>query len=409
MDANASVAAIWRIESARIVATLSRVVGDFALAEDLAQDALTEALVAWPRDGVPDNPGAWLTAVAKRRAIDGWRRRERLDERYAAIAHDLAETADAEWEPIPDDVLRLIFTACHPVLARDAQVALTLRVVAGLSSEEIAAAFLVSLPTIQARITRAKKTLSAAHVPFEVPDPSEWQPRLGSVLAVLYSIFTEGYAATTGEGWVRDELAREAIRLTRILAQLAPREPEALGLLALMELQAARFAARTDADGEPVLLSDQDRRRWDRSAIARGRAALRAVDALGRGRGAYGLQAAIAEVHAVAPHYADTDWERIVLLYEALQRIAPSPVVELNLAVAVSMASGSAAALPMLDALAAGGAMKDSHLLPAVRGEILAQLGRVAEARAELLRAADLAGNATRRRSLLGKALELGE
>ncbi len=409
MDANASVAAIWRIESARIVATLSRVVGDFALAEDLAQDALTEALVAWPRDGVPDNPGAWLTAVAKRRAIDGWRRRERLDERYAAIAHDLAETADAEWEPIPDDVLRLIFTACHPVLARDAQVALTLRVVAGLSSEEIAAAFLVSLPTIQARITRAKKTLSAAHVPFEVPDPSEWQPRLGSVLAVLYSIFTEGYAATTGEGWVRDELAREAIRLTRILVQLAPREPEALGLLALMELQAARFAARTDADGEPVLLSDQDRRRWDRSAIARGRAALRAVDALGRGRGAYGLQAAIAEVHAVAPHYADTDWERIVLLYEALQRIAPSPVVELNLAVAVSMASGPAAALPMLDALAAGGAMKDSHLLPAVRGEILAQLGRVAEARAELLRAADLAGNATRRRSLLGKALELGE
>jgi RNA polymerase sigma factor (sigma-70 family) len=409
MDASASVAAVWRIESARIVATLARVVGDFALAEDLAQDALAEALQVWPRDGVPENPGAWLTAVAKRRAIDGWRRRERLDQRYAAIAHDLAETVDAEWEPIPDDVLRLVFTACHPVLAREAQVALTLRVVAGLTSEEIAAAFLVSVPTIQARITRAKKTLSAARVPFEVPDPSEWQPRLSSVLAVLYSIFTEGYAATSGEGWVRDDLAREAIRLARILAQLVPREPEALGMLALLELQASRLAARTDAAGEPVLLPDQDRRRWDRSAIARGRAALRAVDALGRGRGAYGLQAAIAEVHAVARTYADTDWERIVLLYEALGRVAPSAVVELNRAVAVSMVSGPEPALAIVDGLVADGALKDSHLLPAVRGELLRRLGRTAEARAELLRAADLAGNATRRRSLLGKALELGE
>jgi predicted RNA polymerase sigma factor len=358
---------------------------------------------------VPDNPGAWLTAVAKRRAIDGWRRRERLDDRYAAIAHDLAEHADAEWEPIPDDVLRLVFTACHPVLAREAQVALTLRVVAGLSSEEIAAAFLVSVPTVQARITRAKKTLSAAHVPFEVPDPAEWRPRLGSVLAVLYSIFTEGYAATSGEGWVRDDLAREAIRLTRVLVQLVPREPEPLGLLALMELQAARFAARVDAAGEPILLPDQDRRRWDRSAITRGRAALRAVDALGRGRGAYGLQAAIAEVHAVAPRYDDTDWDRIVLLYEALGRIAASPVVELNRAVAVSMATGPGPALELVDALADDGAFKDSHLLPAVRGELLARLGRTVEAKAELVRAADLAGNSTRRRSLLGKALELGD
>ncbi|MGN6324835.1 RNA polymerase sigma factor [Pseudolysinimonas sp.] len=407
MDAHGSVAAVWRTESARIVATLARVVGDFSVAEDLAQDALAEALVAWPRDGVPENPGAWLTAVAKRRAIDGWRRRSRLDERYAAIAHDLSETADDEWKPIPDDVLRLIFTACHPVLAREAQVALTLRVVAGLSSEEIAAAFLVGVPTIQARITRAKKTLSAAGVPFEVPDPSEWQPRLGSVLAVLYSIFTEGYAATTGESWVRDDLAREAIRLARIVAQLVPREPEALGLLALLELQAARLPARTDAAGEPVLLPDQDRRRFDRSAIRRGRAALRAVDALGRGRGAYGLQAAIAEAHAVAPRSDDTDWERIALLYEALGRVAPSPVVELNRAVAVSMAAGPERALAIVDRLVAEGALTSSHLLPAVRGELLARLGRGAEARAELLRAADLAGNATRRRSLLSKALEL--
>jgi RNA polymerase sigma factor (sigma-70 family) len=405
---SSSIAAVWRIESARIVATLARVTGDFALAEDLAQDALAEALQTWPRDGVPDNPGAWLTAVAKRRAIDGWRRRERLDERYAAIAHDLAESAEEEWRPIPDDVLRLIFTACHPVLSREAQVALTLRVVGGLGSDEIAAAFLVSVPTIQARITRAKKTLSAAQVPFEVPDPSEWQPRLGSVLAVLYSIFTEGYAATSGDGWVRDDLAHEALRLVRILAQLVPRESEVLGLLALVELQASRFASRIDAEGDPVLLPDQDRRRWDRSAIARGRAALRAVDALGRGRGAYALQAGIAEVHAVAARYADTDWERIVLLYEALGRIAPSPVVELNRAVAVSMASGPAEGLALVDALAAEGALRDSHLLAAVRGELLARLQRPAEAREELLRAADLAGNGARRRSLLAKALELG-
>jgi RNA polymerase sigma factor (sigma-70 family) len=402
------VAAVWRIESARIVATLARVTGDFALAEDLAQDALAEALTAWSRDGVPDNPGAWLTAVAKRRAIDGWRRRERLDERYAAIAHDLADRADEEWQPIPDDVLRLIFTACHPVLSREAQVALTLRVVGGLTSEEIAAAFLVSVPTIQARITRAKKTLSAAHVPFEVPDPAQWGERLGGVLGVLYSVFTEGYAATSGDAWLRGDVAGEAIRLTRVLVQLLPREPEALGLLALMELQSSRFAARTDAEGEPVLLPDQDRRRWDRSAIARGRAALGALDATGRGRGAYGLQAGIAEAHAVAPRYEDTDWERIVLLYEALARIAPSPVVDLNRAVAVSMTAGPAAGLGLLDDLAAGGALRDSHLLPAVRGELLARLGRTEEARAELLRAADLAGNGARRRSLLAKALELG-
>lgn len=381
MDADASVAAVWRIESARIVATLARVVGDFAQAEDLAQDALAEALQSWPRDGVPDNPGAWLTAVAKRRAIDGWRRRERRDERYAAIAHDLAETADDEWEPIPDDLLRLVFTACHPVLSREAQVALTLRVVGGLSSDEIAAAFLVTVPTIQARITRAKKTLGAARVPFEVPDPSEWRDRMGGVLGVVYSIFTEGYAATSGEGWVRPDLAREGLRLARVLAGLLPREPEVLGLLALLELQSSRLASRVDADGEPVLLADQDRTRWDRAAIRRAQGALRALDRLGRGRGAYGLQAAIAEVHAVAPRFDDTDWDRIVLLYEALARLAPSPVVELNRAVAVSMASGAADGLELVDALRAEGALRDSHLLPAVRGELLARLGRAGEAR----------------------------
>jgi predicted RNA polymerase sigma factor len=287
-------------------------------------------------------------------------------------------------------------------------VALTLRVVGGLSSEEIAAAFLVSVPTIQARITRAKKTLSAAHVPFEVPDPSEWRERLGSVLAVLYSIFTEGYAATSGESWIRADLAHEAVRLARVLSHLVPREPEPLGLLALMELQASRLAARVDAQGEPILLPDQDRARWDRSAIARARGALRAVDALGRGRGTYGLQAGIAEVHAVAPRYEDTDWDRIVLLYEALARVAPSPVVDLNHAVAVSMASGPAEALPMVDALVARGALRDSHLLPAVRGELLARLGRAEEARSELVRAAELAGNGARRRSLLAKAVALG-
>lgn len=408
MDVDASVAAVWRIESARIVGALARVVGDVAQAEDLAQDALAEALQTWPRDGVPDNPGAWLTAVAKRRAIDGWRRRERRDERYAAIAHDLAEAAEIEWEPIPDDVLRLVFTACHPVLSREAQVALTLRVVGGLTSEEIAAAFLVTVPTVQARITRAKKTLSAAGVPFDVPDPGEWRERLTGVLGVVYSIFTEGYAATSGEGWVRPDLAREGLRLARVLAGLLPREPEVLGLLALLELQSSRLASRTGADGEPVLLPDQDRTRWDRAGIRRGQGALRALDRLGRGRGAYGLQAAIAEVHAIAPRYDDTDWERIVLLYDALARIAPSPVVELNRAVAVSMVSGPAEGLELVDALAAGQQLRDSHLLPAVRGTLLAQLGRQEEARAELLRAADLARNADRRRSLLSAALEAG-
>lgn len=408
--------AVWRIEGARIVATLVRVTGDVGLAEDVAQQAVVEALEDWPENGVPRNPGAWLTSVAKRRAIDGWRRRERLDERYAAIAHDLsAETERSDhgetWDPIEDDVLRLVFIACHPVLSRESQVALTLRVVGGLTTEEIARMLLVPVATVQARITRAKKTLAAAAVPFEVPDPSAWPERLTGVLSVMYLVFTEGYAATSGDRWVRVELANEAIRLGRVLAALMPREPDVQALLALMELQASRFGARTAADGSPVLLADQDRAKWDHAQIARGRAALSRADALGRdrarGRGAYALQAAIAECHAVAPSVAETDWERIVILYEALGRIAPSAVVELNRAVAVSMATGPASALRIVDGLASEGVLRGSHLLPSVRGELLARLGRTREARSELLIAAGLAANERERAVLEAKAAAL--
>ena len=393
MDIQATVDAVWRIESARIVATLAKMTGDVGLAEDLAQEALVDALSQWPTSGVPQNAGAWLTAVAKNKAIDGWRRRERLDERYRAMAHDLSETTDEEWQAIDDDVVRLVFTACHPVLSRESQVALTLRVVAGLTTEEIARLLLVPVATVQQRIVRAKKTLSAAHVPFEAPDPAEWTARLGAVLGVVYLVFTEGYAATSGERWMRTELAYEALRLGRVLAGLLPREPEVHGLLALMELQASRFAARSTADGSPILLADQDRARWDRIQIKRGRAALKRVDALGRGRGSYALQASIAECHAIAPSVGETDWEQIVVLYEALGRIAPSPVIALNRAVAVSMATGPANALRIVDELAASGSLRGSHLLPSVRGELLARLGRVDEARAELTAAADLAVN----------------
>ena len=393
MDIQATVDAVWRIESARIIATLAKMTGDVGLAEDLAQEALVDALTQWPTSGVPQNAGAWLTAVAKNKAIDGWRRLERLDERYRAMAHDLSETSDEEWQAIDDDVVRLVFTACHPVLSRESQVALTLRVVAGLTTEEIARLLLVPVATVQQRIVRAKKTLSAAHVPFEAPDPAEWTARLGAVLGVVYLVFTEGYAATSGERWMRTELAYEALRLGRVLAGLLPREPEVHGLLALMELQASRFAARSTADGSPILLADQDRARWDRIQIERGRAALKQVDALGRGRGSYALQASIAECHAIAPSVGETDWEQIVVLYEALGRIAPSPVIELNRAVAVSMATGPANALRIVDELASTGALTGSHLLPSVRGELLARLGRVDEARAELTAAADLAVN----------------
>jgi RNA polymerase sigma factor (sigma-70 family) len=398
----AAVEAVWRIESARIVATLARVTGDLGLAEDLAQEALVEALEQWPGTGTPRNPGAWLTAVAKRRAIDGWRRRERLDDRYRAIARDLAGTPETDWQPIPDDVLRLVLTACHPVLSVASQVALTLRVVSGLTTEEIARLLLVPVPTVQARITRAKKAL--AQVPFAAPEPAEWGARLGGALGVVHLVFTEGYAATSGAEWMRPDLAAEALRLGRVLAGLLPREPEVLGLLALMELQASRFGARRGPGGEPVLLEDQDRGRWDRSQIGRGRAALRRADALGRGRGPYALQAAIAEQHAIAPSVAATDWSAIVERYDALLRLAPNPVVELNRAIAVAMAEGPGAGLALVEALAERGALAGSHLLPSVRGELLARLGRTEESAQALAQAADLAGNARIRAVLLAKA-----
>jgi len=412
-DARDAVAAVWRIESARIVGALARSTGDFALAEDAAQEALAEALVNWPRDGVPANPAAWLLTVGRRRAIDVFRRRSALDERYAALARDLGEGGNepgdllSDPDRIDDDVLALMFISCHPLLSPDAQVALTLRVVGGLTSDEIARAFLVPTATVQARITRAKKTLTAAQVRFEVPPPDERRERLGAVLSVVYVIFTEGSTATSGDDLIRPDLAHEAIRLARILARLVPDESEPHGLLALLELTAARFPARTGRDGEPVLLEDQDRDRWDVAAVRRGRAALAQAGRVGRGLGAYGLQAAIAECHAVAPSVDKTDWERIVVLYEALGRLAPSPVVELNRAVAVSMAQGPAAALRAVDDLAAAGALAGSHLLPSVRGELLARLGRTDAAKAELARAVELSGNARERAVLERKLRDL--
>lgn len=416
------VEAVWRIESSRIVGALARYTNDFALAEDVASEALAEALVAWPRDGVPRDPVAWLLATGRRRAIDAFRRRSGRDDRYAALARDLGEGGavtggpgtvaeagdDLLWDPdkIEDDRLALLFVACHPVLSKEARVALTLRVVAGLGSEEIARAFLVPVPTVQARITRAKKTLTAARVPFEVPAAEDRAERLGSVLNVVYLIFSEGSTASGGDDWMRPDLAYEAVRLARVLTRLSP-DPETFGLLALLELTAARFPARTGPDGEPVLLEHQDRRRWDRSAIRRGRDALARAVAVGRGLGPYGLQAAIAEQHDVAASVAETDWDRIVVLYEALGRVAPSPVVELNRAVAVAMASGPAAGLGLVDDLVAREVLSGSYLLPSVRGELLARLGRRDEARGELELAARLCGNARERGVLEAKAAAL--
>jgi RNA polymerase sigma factor (sigma-70 family) len=409
-SARRAVAAVWRIESARIVATLTRYTRDFALAEDLAQEALAEALAGWPVRGVPANPGAWLVAVGKRRAIDGWRRDTARDEKYAQLAREreIDETdasSGTPWDPdaIDDDVLRLVFIACHPVLSREASVALTLRTVGGLTTDEIARAFLVPVATVQQRIVRAKKTLAAAAVPFEVPPRDEYPARLSAVLSVLYLIFNEGYAAASGPEWMRADLAREALRLARVLAELVPREPEVHGLAALMEFLVARFPARVDREGHPILLADQDRSRWDRALIARGRAALARGDALGRGRGPYGLQAAIAECHDAAATVDDTDWARIVLLYEALGRVAPSPVVELNRAVAVSMAEGPATALRLVDELVATGELAGYGLLPSVRGELLARLGRADEARAEFTRAIAQTANERERAVLEGK------
>jgi RNA polymerase sigma factor (sigma-70 family) len=405
-----TVDAVWRMEAAKIVATLTRAVGDVGLAEDLAQEALVDALTQWPQAGVPRNAGAWLTTVAKRKAIDQWRRQESLDAKYAAMARDLETQVDEPWDPdrIDDDVLRLIFISSHPVLPREGQIALTLRVVGGLTTEEIARAFLTSTATVAARITRAKKTLAAANVPFEVPDRSEYPQRLSAVLSVIYLIYNEGYSASFGQRWIRDELCSEALRLGRILAALVSDEAEVHGLVSLMEFQSSRFAARTDADGRPILLEDQSRTKWDRAQIQRGVAALeRAANALqckGIGWGPYALQAALAECHAVAPTAADTDWARIVLLYDGLRQVAPSPVVELNRAVAVAMAdpvTGPASALEIVDNL---DGLDGSYLLPSVRGELLARLGRGAEAAGEFDRAATMTDNEREREVLADKA-----
>jgi RNA polymerase sigma factor (sigma-70 family) len=399
------------MESARIVGALARYIGDFSLAEDLAQEALAEALVSWSIDGVPAERTGWLLTAGRRRAIDAFRRRSARDERYAVLARDLDDDlpgADTLFDPdaIDDDVLALMFVACHPVLSKESRIALTLRVVGGLTTEEIAKGFLVPVPTIQARITRAKKTLAAAQVPFAVPQPADRAERLGSVLQVVYLIFTEGSSASGGDEWMRADLAAESRRLARVLVRLAP-EPEVFGLLALLELTAARFPARVDASGHPVLLEDQDRRLWDQAAILRGRAALARAVGAGRGLGAYGLQASIAECHAVARSVAETDWPRIVILYEALGRLTPSPIIELNRAVAVAMASGPADALALVDEIESRGELTGSQLLPTVRGELLARLGRRDEARVAFLQAVTLCGNAAERAALERKLRDL--
>lgn len=396
----AAVEAVWRIESARIVGALARFTGDLALAEDVAQEAVAEALVSWAVMGVPVEPTGWLLTTGRRRAIDAFRRSGARDDRYALLAHEIEDTTpgpDALFDPdaIADDVLALMFVACHPLLSREAQIALTLRLVGGLTTEEIANAFFVPVATIQARITRAKKTLSAAQVQFAVPETDERSARLGSVLQVIYLIFTEGSSASGGEALIRFDLADEARRLARGLVALNP-APEVFGLLALLELTAARFPARADARGRAISLEDQDRRLWDRSAIQRGRAAL-AHAASPKGLGYYGLQASIAECHAVAPSVADTAWRRIVVLYEALGRLAPSPVIELNLAVAVAMASGPSVALEMVEGIAARGDLAATHLLPTVRGELLARLGRSTEARDQWTRALAICSNSAER------------
>jgi RNA polymerase sigma factor (sigma-70 family) len=406
-DLQQTVDAVWRMEAARIVATLTRAVGDVGLAEDLAQEALVDALTQWPSSGVPRNAGAWLTTVAKRKAIDYWRRQENLDAKYAAMARELETQIDEAFDPdrIDDDVLRLIFISSHPVLSREGQIALTLRVIGGLTTEEIARAFLTSTATVAARITRAKKTLAAANVPFEVPDRSEYPLRLSAVLSIIYLVYNEGYSASFGQRWIRDELCSEALRLGRVLAALVPDEAEVHGLVSLMEFQSSRFTARTDAEGRPILLEDQNRTKWDRAQIQRGVDALgRAANALQRkgiGWGPYALQAALAECHAVAPTSTDTDWARIVLLYDGLLQVAPSPVVELNRAVAVAMASSPAEALEIVDKLDGLGG---SYLLPSVRGELLARLGRDAEAADEFDRAASMTDNEREREVLANKA-----
>ncbi|MFW6079144.1 MAG: RNA polymerase sigma factor [Gemmatimonadota bacterium] len=411
-ETHGAIEAVWRIESAKLIAALARMIGDIGLAEDFAQDALVAALERWPETGVPDNPGAWLMTAAKRRAIDQLRRDKRLERKHEELGRELEvrrqiDRPDLEAaidNPIGDDLLRLIFTCCHPVLSTEARVALTLRLLGGLTTEEIARAFLVSKSTLAQRIVRAKRTLREAKVPFEVPRHDELSERLASVLEVVYLIFNEGYAATSGDDWIRPALCEDALRLGRILAGLTPEEPEVHGLVALMELQASRLRARADASGDPILLLEQDRRRWDRMLIQRGLAALARAVNLGRPLGPYTLQAAIAACHARAPTADETDWDRIAALYDALVQLAPSPVVELNRAVAISMAFGPEAGLELVDELVSEPALEAYHLLPAVRGDLLEKLDRPGEARAAFERAASLTKNERERRLLLQRA-----
>ena len=411
-DTHRAINAVWRIESARLIAGLARIVRDVGLAEDLAQEALLAALERWPESGIPDNPGAWLMATAKHRAIDHLRRSKLLERKHEELGREIeaqqemaAPDLDAAIDDnIGDDLLRLVFIACHPVLSTEARVALTLRLLGGLTTEEIARAFLVPEPTVAQRIVRAKRTLAEKRAPFEVPRGAELAARLSSVLEVVYLVFNEGYSATAGDDWMRPALCEDALRLGRILAELVPKEPEVHGLVALMEIQASRSRARTGPSGEPVLLLDQDRARWDHVLVRRGLVALERAEALGGAQGPYALQAAIAACHARARTPAETDWARIAELYEALARLTPSPVVELNRAVAVAMAFGPAAGLELVDALTSEPALRSYHLLPSVRGDLLAKLGRFDEARAECERAASLTRNARERELLLERA-----
>jgi RNA polymerase sigma factor (sigma-70 family) len=414
-DANRVIDAVWRIDSPRVIAGLTRMVGDVGLAEELAQDALVAALEQWPEAGVPDNPGAWLMATAKHKAVDLLRRRTSLEQKHQELAHRLTTQQQTMLEDdagtdddLSDDLLRLMFVACHPVLSVEARVALTLRLLGGLTTDEIARAFLVRESTIAQRIVRAKRTLAEAHVPFEIPPASERTARLSSVLEVIYLVFNEGYSATTGEDWMRPALCEDALRLARILAGLVPDEAEAQGLVALLEIQASRSHARVGPSGEPVLLLDQDRSRWDQLLIRRGLAALKRAEERGGALGPYALQAAIAACHARARAAEDTDWGRIAALYDALAQLVPSPVVELNRAVAVSMVFGPAAGLEIIDGLTSEPALASYHLLPSVRGDLLAKLGRLDEARAEFKRAASLTRNARERSLMLERAAACG-
>ena len=413
-DVNSAIDAVWRIESAKVIAALARITGDVGLAEDLAQDALLAALERWPEIGIPDNPGAWLMATAKHRAIDMHRRSKLLERKHEQMVPELQERQELSVsdldasldDDIGDDLLRLMFTACHPVLSTDARVALTLRLLGGLTTDEIARAFLVPEPTVAQRIVRAKRTLSEAKVPFEVPRGTDRDERLSSVLGVIYLIFNEGYSATAGDDWMRPALCEDALRLGRILAGLAPSEPEVHGLVALMEIQASRLRARTGPKGEPILLLDQDRSRWDQLLIRRGLAALDRAQRLGVESGPYVLQAAIAACHARARTADATDWERIVALYDALAERSPSPIVELNRAVAVSMAYGPATALDLVEPLQSEPALRNYHLLPSVRADLLMKLKRFPEARAEFERAASMTRNSRERALLFQRAQE---